>query len=69
MPQPSDAQLAQSGMALLCFAEDANCRQAADALAARFGPGRRIESEIVHNYLSFAGKPQRYTILIVPPRP
>ena len=56
-------------MVLVCFAEDVNCRQAADALAARIGPSRRIESEIVHNYLSFAGKPQRYTILIVPPRP
>jgi hypothetical protein len=69
LPAPSEAQLAQSGMVLVCFAEDANCRQAADALAARIGPSRRIESEIVRNYLSFAGKPQRYTILIVPPRP
>jgi hypothetical protein len=69
MPQPSDAELAKSGMALVCFADDANCRQAADALAARIGPSRRIESEIVRNYLGFAGKPQRYTILIVPPRP
>jgi hypothetical protein len=69
MPQASDAELAKSGMALVCFADDANCRQAADALAARIGPSRRIESEIVRNYLGFAGKPQRYTILIVPPRP
>jgi hypothetical protein len=69
LPAPSEAQLAQSGMVLVCFAEDANCRQAANALAARIGPSRRIKSEIVRNYLSFAGKPQRYTILIVPPRP
>src|ERR1035437_7763998 len=69
LPAPSEAQLAQSGTVLVCFAEDANCRQAADALAARIGPSRRIESEIVRNYLSFPGKPQRYTILIVPPRP
>ena len=69
LPQPSDAELAKSGMVLVCFAEDLNCRQAADALAARIGPSRRIESEIVRNYLRFSGKPQRYTILIVPPRP
>ena len=69
LPQPNDAELAQSGMVLVCFVEDVNCRQAADALVARIGPSRRIESEIVHNYLSFPGKPQRYTILIVPPRP
>ena len=69
MPQPDAAELTTSGMALVCLADDARCRQAADALTARIGPGRRIESEIVRNYFSFAGKPQRYTILIVPPRP
>src|ERR1019366_8651956 len=69
LPAPSEAQLAQSGMVLVCFAEDANCRQTADALAARLRPRPRTEKEGGRNYLSFAGKPQRYTILIVPPRP
>ena len=66
MPQPVAAELARSGMILVCFAEDAGCSSKASAQTAT---GRRIESEIVRNYLSFAGKPQRYTILIVPPRP
>ncbi|HSP51093.1 MAG TPA: glycosyltransferase family 39 protein [Pseudolabrys sp.] len=66
MPQPVAAELARSGMVLVCFAEDAGCSSKASAQAAT---GHRIESEIVRNYLSFAGKPQRYTILIVPPRP
>ncbi len=66
MPQQVAAELARSGMVLVCFAEDAGCSSKASAQAAT---GRRIESEIVRNYLSFAGKPQRYTILIVPPRP
>jgi hypothetical protein len=69
LPQPRDAELAKSGMALVCFAADANCRQAADGLRARIGPSRRIESEIVRNYFGFPGKPRRYTIFIVPPRP
>jgi len=69
MPQPSDAELTYSGMALVCFAEDKNCRQAAEALAARIGPSRQIETEIVRNYLSFAGRPQRYTVFLVPPQP
>ena len=66
MPQPVAAELARSGIVFVCFAEDAGCSSQASAQAAT---GRRIESEIVRNYLSFAGKPQRYTILIVPPRP
>ena len=64
----SDAELAKSGLALVCFAEDTNCRWAAETLAARIGPSRRIESNFVRNFLSFPGKPQRYTIFIVPPR-
>ncbi len=66
LPQPSDAELAQSGMVLVCFAEDANCRRAA---ATRAPGGRIIESEIVRNFLGFAGRAQRYTIVMVPPRP
>jgi 4-amino-4-deoxy-L-arabinose transferase-like glycosyltransferase len=69
LPAPSDAELTHAGMVLVCFAENTICRQAAETLAARVGPSRRIESEIVRNFLGFAGKPQRYTILIVPPRP
>jgi hypothetical protein len=69
MLQPSDAELTYAGMALVCIAEDKDCRQAAEALAARIGPSRQIGTEIVHNYLGFAGRPQRYTVLLVPPQP
>jgi 4-amino-4-deoxy-L-arabinose transferase-like glycosyltransferase len=64
--QPSAAELAHSGMALVCFAEDIACVHTAEA---RAPTGSRIESEIVRNTLSVQGKSQRYTILIVPPRP
>ena len=66
MPPPDAAELARSGMTIVCFAEDAACRDNVNAMAAT---GRRIETEIVRNFLGFPGKPQRYTIFIVPPRP
>jgi len=66
MPPPDAAELARSGMAIVCFAENAGCRSNASAQAAT---GRRTETEIVRNFLGFPGKPQRYTIFIVPPRP
>ncbi len=65
MPPPDAADLARSGQAIVCFADDAGCRSKA---AARRG-GRRVETETVRNFLRFPGKPQRYTIFIVPPRP
>jgi hypothetical protein len=66
MPPPDAAELKRDGMAIVCFAEDAACRDRADAQ----GPaGRRVEAEIVRNFLRFPGKPQRYTIVIAPPRP
>jgi len=65
MQAPSEAELMRSGMALVCFAEDVGCSRA----AARAPASRRIETEILRNYLKLPGKPQRYTIVIVPPRP
>ena len=64
MPPPDAADLARSGQAIVCFADDAGCRA-----AGRRTPARRVETEIVRNFLRFPGKPQRYTIFIVPPRP
>ena len=66
MPQTDVAELARSGMVIVCFAEDTACRDKANAQGST---GRRVETEIVRNFLRFPGKPQRYTIVIVPPRP
>jgi 4-amino-4-deoxy-L-arabinose transferase-like glycosyltransferase len=65
LPAPSETELARSGFVLICFAEDANCR---DAMTAHDGPKRMIEVEITRNFLRVPGRPQRYAILIVQPR-
>jgi len=65
MPPPDATELRRDGMAIVCFADDTSCR---DKAAAQAAPGRRVETEIVRNFLRFPGKPQRYTIFIVPPR-
>lgn len=65
MPSPGAAQLKQSGQALVCFAEDTPCISAARAQAPDSGV---ISSEIWRQYWGIAGKPQRYSIVIVPPK-
>jgi hypothetical protein len=56
--------LSKAGYVLVCFAQDAGCRDK----AARAG-GRVVESTITRGFLRELGRPQRYTIGIVPPRP
>jgi 4-amino-4-deoxy-L-arabinose transferase-like glycosyltransferase len=65
MLQPSAAELAKRGFVLVCFAESASCRREA---AARGAAATLIETEIVRDFAGIAGKPQRYTIVIVPPK-
>ena len=67
MPAPPASERARSGFVWLCFAEDAVCRSQA---VARGGPAAKlVETQIVRNFLRFAGKPQRYTIYVVLPQP
>jgi 4-amino-4-deoxy-L-arabinose transferase-like glycosyltransferase len=68
MPQPSAAELKRSGLVWLCFADDAGCRHEAAARAAGVVGSNTIESAITRGFLGHLGKPQRYTIMIVPPR-
>jgi len=70
----SDAQLAQSGMALICLADsadpnfDPNWVKSASARAARDPASRRVDVEIVRNFLGIPGRSQRYVIFIIPPQ-
>jgi hypothetical protein len=63
----SAAQLAQSGMALVCLANEPDWVQAAGAQAVRNPESRRIDLEIARNFLGIPGVPQRYVIFIIPP--
>jgi 4-amino-4-deoxy-L-arabinose transferase-like glycosyltransferase len=66
MPEPPASELARSGFVWVCFAEDPDCRR--DGAASGGPAAKLVETEIVRNFLRFAGKPQRYTIFIVPPK-
>ena len=61
---PDATELRRAGQVLVCFSSDAKCRDAAKTL-----PGSRVvESTIMRNFWRFPGKPQGYTIVVVPPR-
>ena len=67
-PQVSEAELAASGMALVCSADRSDWVQAAAARAARDPSSRRIDVEARRDFLGFPGPPARYVIFIIPPR-
>jgi len=67
-PQVSEAELAASGMALVCSADRSDWVEAAAARAARDPSSRRIEIEARRDFLGFPGRPARYVIFIIPPR-
>jgi 4-amino-4-deoxy-L-arabinose transferase-like glycosyltransferase len=67
-PWADEARIARQGIALVCAIEDTGCVKAVDALASRLARGKRIEVEIVRSYLGVAGKPERYSIITVPPQ-
>jgi hypothetical protein len=66
--QSSEAEIAQSGTALVCSADEPDWVQAAAAQAARDARSRRIDIEIARSFLGIASAPQRYVIFIIPPR-
>ena len=67
MPAPPADELRHAGMAIVCFAEDAGCKQSAAGLAGS-APNRVVESTIVRGFWGKLGAPQGYTIVLVPPR-
>jgi hypothetical protein len=67
MPAPPADELRHAGMAIVCFAEDAGCKQSAAGLAGG-APNRVVESTIVRGFWGKLGAPQGYTIVLVPPR-
>ena len=68
LPQPSRVELSQRGLVLVCFADDAGCRRAAETQAASVGPSDSTEVTVARTFLGEPGPARRYAILIVPPR-
>jgi 4-amino-4-deoxy-L-arabinose transferase-like glycosyltransferase len=72
---PAFAQrIARDGIAMVC-PERAHhppsaqwCLTAANGIAARFPPGKRLDVTLSRRYLGIDGEPARYTIITVPPR-
>jgi hypothetical protein len=67
-PWTTEADIAQSGIAIVCPAGDMQCMTALDARAAKSPGARRSEVELVRRHFGIVGHPARYVILIVPPR-
>jgi 4-amino-4-deoxy-L-arabinose transferase-like glycosyltransferase len=78
-PWVDQARIDQEGIAMACYARDdlqggETCVhkpviEAMQALASRGPPGRRVVVELARSYLGMAGKPTRYIIMTIPPRP
>ena len=66
---PSDTKLTADGMALVCSADRADWVESAAARAARDPASRRIDLVATRDFLGFLGRPERYVIFIIPPRP
>jgi hypothetical protein len=65
MPAPDPAKLKRHGMVLICFAEETNC---VNTSRAQNPDGGIMTTEIWRPYWGITGKPQRYSIVIVPPQ-
>jgi 4-amino-4-deoxy-L-arabinose transferase-like glycosyltransferase len=68
-PWADDERIDREGIALVCpRGWRQGCLDAVDVITAKRPASRRVEVEIVRNYLGLPGKPVRYVIIIVPPR-
>ncbi|MGN6569908.1 MAG: glycosyltransferase family 39 protein [Pseudolabrys sp.] len=67
MPAPPAAALKRAGSAIVCFVEETGCKSKAAELAAGTPRSRVVESTIVRGFFRSLGKPQSYTITLIPP--
>src|SRR6266851_4242906 len=68
-PWADETRVAREGIAMVCPVNEPWCVEAMEARAARGLAGRRTEVELVRRHFGVAGKPARYLIITVPPRP
>ena len=67
MPPVKPMKVARDGKIVVCYA-DTECARKALAHASRAPTCRWIETNITRNYLGVGGTPQRYVILVIPPK-
>ena len=67
MPAPPAGVLRRDGVAIVCLTEDTGCKANAAKAAGRTAGSRVIVSTIVRGFWGRLGKPQSYTITLVPP--
>jgi 4-amino-4-deoxy-L-arabinose transferase-like glycosyltransferase len=67
-PATDPAEVARDGIAMACMAADRVCAAMLRPREATSGAVHRSEVEIVRRYLGVNGPPQRYLIVIVPPK-
>jgi hypothetical protein len=67
LPAPNADDLAEAGAVYVCFAEDKSCAAEAAKHAAGVPGSQTVESNITRAVQGRLGKPQSYTIVVVPP--
>lgn len=72
-PWVTPERIARDGAAMVCQSDANDCtpciKEAIDKATVSNPPPRRVVLTLTRSFLGIAGKPQRYLIMIVPPRP
>ncbi len=66
-PPGNKKRIVESGIALVCAADDAYCVTASANVANANPQSRKIETQLVRSLLGIPGEPQSYIIFIIPP--
>ena len=67
-PWTDDARIDREGIALYCPEADDVCMRALNARADRSIVAKRTEVEVSRRFLGISDRPERYVIVIIPPR-
>jgi 4-amino-4-deoxy-L-arabinose transferase-like glycosyltransferase len=67
-PWVDEERIARDGIALVCPAAESLCMRALDDRAAKAPLSKRVETTISRSFFGAADKPERYVIVVIPPR-
>ena len=66
-PQWHSKRVAEAGIALVCYSDDASCIASSREIANENPQSRSVDTRLSRSFLGIAGQPQNYVIFIVPP--